>query len=205
MKLLEPGTGRVHLFTGGHEGRGEVGLKGIPTTGIADESDIPPAFLTNTYRKALLLVSDDAALGVSLGNAADLADLAFQQVGDSVTAGRVANQERPAVVFLDLDLPGLEGWRAAEQFLRDENGPPVVLLTARTAHFDLDVAIRAGMVLDKSARPGQVVDRVNRLLAKQETEQGYFRAGQRLLIRWMRPYDWTVAAAPVDRHWGINE
>jgi ActR/RegA family two-component response regulator len=155
--------------------------------------------------KALLLVSDDAGLGVRLGNAADLAGLAFMQINDVANALRLAVRGRPAVVFVDLDLPALAGWEAAEQFLEDERCSSLVLLTGRADHFGLNAAIHTGAIVGKSACPASLRERVDGVLAEPETERVDRRARQRLLIRWLRPYGWEIPAAPDNRHWGINE
>ena len=72
-----------------------------PAENWAEEST---ALLKWKPRKSLLLISNDAGLGVSLGNAADLADLTFRQVAEPVPGFWMAALEHPAAVFLDLDL-----------------------------------------------------------------------------------------------------
>lgn len=205
MKLLEFKDRRQDLFAGVREEMEDSHAGYAAFENTAAISDAPPSASTRTQRKMLLLVSNDIGLGVSLGNAADLADLAFKQVNDPFAAIRLTETECPAVVFVDLDMPGLDGWRAAEHFLFEENGPPLVLLTGRTASFDLGTAVRAGMVVDKSSRPGELLGKLTRLLARNEAEQGDCRTGQRLMIRWLRPYEWRIPDAPAIRDWGIND
>ncbi len=205
MKLLEFKGRRQYLFAGDHEEMDENRAGHAAFENAAAIPDVPPSVRTRTQRKTLLLISDDTGLGISLGNAADLADLAFEQAKDPFAAIRLTETEHPAVVFVDLDMPGLDGWRAAEHFLFEENGPPMVLLTGRTGNFDLGTAIRAGMVVDKSSRPGELLGKLSRLLARNEVEQGDCRTGQRLMIRWLRPYEWTFPGTPAIRNWGIND
>ena len=205
MKLLELKGRRQDLFAGDHEEMDENHAGYAAFDNAATIPDKPPSVSTRAERKILLLVSDDIGLGVSLGNAADLAGVVFEQVKDPLAAIRLTETECPAVVFVDLDMPGLDGWRAAEHFLFEENGPPMVLLTGRTGNFDLGTAIRAGMVVDKSSRPGELLGKLGRLLARNVAEQGDCRTGQRLMIRWLRPYEWKFPGAPAIRDWGIND
>jgi CheY-like chemotaxis protein len=156
-------------------------------------------------QKSLLLVSNDAGLGVRVSNTADLAGLAFQHIHDTANALRRAAQDRPTLVLLDLDLAAAAGWRAAEEFLQDENGPSLALMTGRIRHCDLGMAIGAGMVLDKSIAPRQLLAQLRARLARSDRERERQRACQRLLVRWLRPYETTAPTAPDCRHWGINE
>lgn len=175
-----------------------------PATGGA-RPNRSPWLLTERTEKTVLLVSDDSNLGVRVSDTADLAELAFQQVNDARNAFRLAARDRPAVVLLDLDLPASAGWHATEQFLKDDHGPPLALMTGCTGHFDLDMAMCTGMVLDKSIVQRHLLEHVYALLTKSDMEQKHYRDCQRLLVRWLRPYEWAAPALPDHRHWGINE
>lgn len=173
--------------------------------GITTAAGLLPLLTPDTGRKALMLVSDDAGLGVRLGSLSDRAGLALLQINDSANALQLAAQHRPAVVCLDLDLPELAVWEAAEGLLQDEASPSLILLSGRTDHFDLGAAIRAGAIVDKSASPAQLFERVDGILAEPEARRADRKARQRLLVRWLRPYDWAAPVEPTHRHWGINE
>ena len=153
----------------------------------------------------LMLVSTDAGLSVRLDRMAERAGLALLQVNDSADVLRLAARHCPAVVCLDLDLPELAVWEAAEGLLQDEAGPGLVLLSGRTNHFDLGAAIGMGAVVDKSAGPVRLFEQVDRILAEPEAERIERKARQRRLVRWLRPYDWAAPVEPTHRHWGINE
>ena len=49
-----------------------------------------------------------------------------------------AKRERPDVILLDVMMPGLDGWRVAEQLLEDDRtmGIPIIFLTARAEFRD---------------------------------------------------------------------
>ena len=155
--------------------------------------------------KTLLLVSADTGMGMRLGDTASRAALVFRQTGDSANAHRLAIQNHPVVVFLDLDLPAMSGWDAAERFLENERCPPLILLAGRTGRFDLETAIDTGVITDKSASPAELLEKVSGVLVEPEGARENRLARQRLLVSWLRPYPWTIPVTQAVRHWGINE
>jgi CheY-like chemotaxis protein len=176
----------------------------LVSPGLTPAAGLLPPLPPDTGRQALMLVSADAGLGVCLNNLADRVGLALLQINDSGNTLQVVAQHRPAVVCLDLDLPELAVWEAAEGLLRDEAIPALVLLSGRADHFDLGAAIRAGAIVDKSASPAQLFERVDGMLAEPEARRADRKARQRRLVRWLRPYE-AAPVEPIQRHWGINE
>jgi ActR/RegA family two-component response regulator len=203
-KLLETQIRRRQLVAAFNEERtAHCSISLVPTG--AQTAAEPTHLPAGKARRALLLVSDDAGLGVRLGNVTDPVGLVVMQINDSASAFRLADRDRPAVVLLDLDLPADTGWDAAERFLADESGPSLVLLTGRTDHFSLGAAIQAGVIMDKSASPAWLLGSVDRILMETDPARVDRRTRQQRLVRWLRPYDWTDLVASGNRHWGINE
>ena len=177
----------------------------IAVNASAALAPIPDTVEIKINRKSLLLVSDDTGLGQRLMSAARHAGLAFTQIDNPFTALLWSRQHLPAVVYLDLDLPVQAGWLAAEEFLRSETCPSLILVTGRTGHFDLDAALEAGAVIPKSASLLQLLERTAWILAEAEADRLDRKARQKLLLRWLKPYDWPVPDPPANRFWGINE
>lgn len=165
----------------------------------------PPSQAPEAKREALLLISNDSRLTERLGSAADLAGLDFRQTNNPPDALRWIAEYRPAVVCLDLDLPESAAWEAAEKLLQDKACQTLILFSSRTDRFDLGAAIRAGAVVDKAANPAQLLERVDGILSEAEIERADRRARQRMLVRWLRPYQWSGASETTFRDWGINE
>jgi two-component system, OmpR family, alkaline phosphatase synthesis response regulator PhoP len=106
----------------------------------------------------------------------DLAKLYLQQEGfkaDSANDGRVAFQkimtETPALVVLDLMLPGMDGWEICRR-VRAESDVPIIMLTARSDDIDRIVGLELGAddYLTKPFNPRELVARVKAILRRSE-------------------------------------
>jgi CheY-like chemotaxis protein len=74
--------------------------------------------------------------------------LAVQEAKDGAGALAQVRQERPSLVLLDVMMPGLDGWRVAEELAADPatRDIPVVFLSARAAEEDRRRAQELGAV-----------------------------------------------------------
>jgi DNA-binding NarL/FixJ family response regulator len=83
------------------------------------------------------------------------------EAADGEDAVALAEQLRPDVVLLDLDLPGIGGLEAARQIHDSPHGAQinVLLLASRTSDDDLFAALRAGALgfVPKSVNPAELV------------------------------------------------
>jgi two-component system OmpR family response regulator len=69
------------------------------------------------------------------------------QVSEGAEALRMAMQERPDLLVLDIGMPGLEGTAVSRLVhAQSDDPPPVIFLTARTRARDVEEAIAAGAV-----------------------------------------------------------
>ena len=84
----------------------------------------------------VLVVEDDGAVRRSLERALPLHGFRVRAVGDGLAALSALGQERPALVVLDVGLPGPDGLRITARLRADGDPVPVLLLTARDAVMD---------------------------------------------------------------------
>jgi DNA-binding response OmpR family regulator len=88
----------------------------------------------------------------------------------------LAQQERPDVILLDVMMPGLDGWRVAEELLDDErtSSIPIVFLTARAELRDRARGLDLGGIdyVTKPFNPVELAPLVRSLLVRVERGEG---------------------------------
>lgn len=91
---------------------------------------------------------------------------------DGPTGLRKFRDHSPALVILDLMLPGMDGWELCRQ-MRAESNVPIVMLTARDAEADLIAGLELGAddYITKPFSPRELVARVKAVLRRFERAQ----------------------------------
>jgi CheY-like chemotaxis protein len=159
----------------------------------------------NTNRATVLVISHDVLFVERLCRIGKGQALTIVRAKDSDRALEELRTAQPIAVLLDLDLACNAAWGIADRLLQEESCPQLVLLTARVGHFDLEAASRAGSVIDKATEPSWLLDVLSRRALEPSSAQVARNAIQRVVIRWLRPCEWPLAAIRVHRWWGINE
>lgn len=104
----------------------------------------------------------------------ELTQLYLEQEGYHVLSandGKVALQrilnEKPALVVLDLMLPGMDGWEVCRR-VRAESDVPIIMLTARSDDIDKIVGLELGAddYLTKPFNPRELVARIRAILRR---------------------------------------
>jgi DNA-binding response OmpR family regulator len=102
------------------------------------------------------------------------------EAADGPSGLATARAETPDVILLDVMMPGLDGWRVAEELLDDERtrGIPIVFLTARAELRDRARGIDLGGVdyVTKPFNPVELAPLVRSLLER-------VTAGERDVVR----------------------
>jgi DNA-binding response OmpR family regulator len=118
--------------------------------------------------KETILVVDDERYIVELARMYLEQDgYRVESAGDGQEALTCARHLRPALVVLDLMLPGLDGWEVCRQ-LRAESDVPIIMLTARTDDVDRIVGLEMGAddYVTKPFNPRELVARVRAVLRR---------------------------------------
>jgi two-component system chemotaxis response regulator CheY len=117
---------------------------------------------------AVLIVDDDQFIRRLIATTLeDVAEFELHEAGDGIQALEVAQRERPALVFLDVDMPGLNGIETCRRLRTDgaTSDSTIVMLTA--AHGDTveGQAEEAGadLFLTKPFSPLDLLNLVDRL------------------------------------------
>ncbi|MGE5690758.1 MAG: response regulator transcription factor [Pseudomonadota bacterium] len=96
------------------------------------------------------------------------------EAADGPSGLEAARRETPDVILLDVMMPGLDGWRVAEQLLEDPGTReiPIIFLTARAEFRDRARGLDIGGVdyITKPFNPVELAPSVRALL--QRIEQG---------------------------------
>jgi CheY-like chemotaxis protein len=177
------------------------GVSRVRHRGCACGGGSPP----QTTGPAILLVSDDTALGENLRRAAAQVRRSVVQADGLGEALRAVRSAHLAAVLLDLDLPSQGAWEIADGLLQEASCPPLILVTGRRDQFDVSTAIRAGSLVDKSASLARLLEVVEQAVALPGSNLAERNAIQRVVIRWLRPCAWSVPVTPAQSFWGINE
>ena len=115
----------------------------------------------------ILVVDDEAHVQRLLQMYLERAGHQVRCCGDGNEALRLAAADPPALVVLDLMLPGADGWEVCRR-LRQETDLPVILLTARTTEQDRLRGLRDGAddYVTKPFSPAELVLRVDAVLRR---------------------------------------
>lgn len=118
-------------------------------------------------RRPILIVEDDR-------NIASLVERYLQKDGfETLSAGdgdnglALARRENPALVILDINLPGMDGWEVCRALRRDSD-VPILMLTARAEEMDRVVGLSIGAddYVVKPFSPRELVERVKAILRR---------------------------------------
>jgi len=118
----------------------------------------------------VLVVDDEAPIRLLCRVNLELEGYGVLEAADGQSALEAVRRERPDVILLDVMMPGLDGWRVAEELLDDPaTAPiPIVFLTARAELRDRARGIDLGGVdyITKPFNPVELAPLVRDLLER---------------------------------------
>src|SRR5437879_4622436 len=86
----------------------------------------------------VLVIDDEAPIRLLCRVNLEAEGMEVLEAADGPTGLEQAREQAPDVILLDVMMPGLDGWRVAEELLEDERTQdiPIILLTARAEFRD---------------------------------------------------------------------
>ncbi|GAB3391533.1 two-component system response regulator BaeR [Massilia agri] len=115
----------------------------------------------------VMIVEDEPELAQLVADYARAAGYAPEVFGDGAAALAAIRQDAPALVVLDLMLPGLDGLSLCRA-VREFSGVPVVMVTARVEEIDrlLGLEVGADDYLCKPFSPRELMARIKAILRR---------------------------------------
>ena len=124
-------------------------------------------------KTSVLVIDDEAPIRLLCRVNLEAEGMKVIEAADGPSGLEQAHEHVPDVVLLDVMMPGLDGWRVAEQLLEDErtNEIPIIFLTARAEFRDRARGLDIGGVdyvtkpfnpLDLAQLVRDLLDRIDR-------------------------------------------
>jgi DNA-binding response OmpR family regulator len=118
----------------------------------------------------VLVIDDEAPIRLLCRVNLEAEGMEVLEAGDGPSGLEAARRETPDVVLLDVMMPGLDGWRVAEELLEDPrtSSIPIVFLTARAELRDRARGLDMGGLdyVTKPFNPVELAPLVRELLAE---------------------------------------
>jgi DNA-binding response OmpR family regulator len=125
---------------------------------------------TSGQMTKVLVIDDEAPIRLLCRVNLEAEGMEVVEAADGLTGLDKARDEQPDVVLLDVMMPGLDGWRVAEELLDDEqtSGIPIIFLTARAEFRDRARGLDIGGVdyVTKPFNPLELASLVRDLLER---------------------------------------
>ena len=123
------------------------------------------------------MVEDDPNIRMLTGMHLQLAGYAVRELEDAAAARAALAEEKPALVLLDIMMPGEDGFSLGEYLIREEI--PVIFLTAKTAVTDRVRGLRLGAqdYILKPFEPAELLARVENTLKRTQVKTDVYERG----------------------------
>ena len=120
----------------------------------------------------VLVIDDEAPIRLLCRVNLEAEGIEVLEAADGTSGLNLAREEHPDVVLLDVMMPGLDGWRVAEELLEHEGtrGIPIIFLTARAEFRDRARGLDIGGIdyVTKPFNPLELATLVRNLLDRIE-------------------------------------
>ena len=141
-----------------------------PLDGDAAGGTVRPFPMTKTASKKILVAEDEEDVRRLVCSSLKNAGFATIEAGDGITALDTARTQLPALIVLDLMLPGMQGLEVCKALKNasETKGIPILMLTARAEEVDRIVGFELGAddYMTKPFSPRELALRVQSILRR---------------------------------------
>lgn len=132
----------------------------------------------------LLVVEDEPNLANVISDNLELEGFAVEIVADGLRALERIRADAPALVLLDVMLPGLDGFSICERLRAEQNQVPILFLTAKSANDDRVHGLQAGGddFLTKPFDLRELILRVRAILRRTQWYEAPSEAGDEVVL-----------------------
>ena len=139
-----------------------------------------PAESRSTAECRILIVDDESSIRLVCQLNLDAVGFQTLEAADGETALALARAEQPDLILLDVMLPGIDGWRVAEELAAspETREIPILFLSARSDRSDEERGHEVGGLgyITKPFDPEELIDRIRDVLERT-------RRGEREAVR----------------------
>jgi DNA-binding response OmpR family regulator len=128
---------------------------------------------TPNKQSRILIAEDDSGLRTNVRRFLEQAGYRVLEAGDGLTAIQLATDEKPALIVMDVVMPGLDGVSVTAELRRLGHTTPILLLTSRTEVNDRVQGLNAGAddYLGKPFDSRELIARVVALLRREHRQE----------------------------------
>ncbi|HEX3686030.1 MAG TPA: HD domain-containing phosphohydrolase [Gaiellaceae bacterium] len=165
-------------------------------------ASLPAASIWPTGRQRILLVDDDPGLRLLLRTTLAADEYAIEEAGSAEEGAELARFWRPAVVVLDVNLPGTNGLAFCRELKKRSGGfdsPHVVLLTGGETSSEEARAAGADVLLRKPFSPLDLMGAIDSALHPEVVLPTGSEAGSDQLLAYARDLRETIQAERAQR------
>jgi two-component system, OmpR family, response regulator BaeR len=129
--------------------------------------------MSESQQKLILIVEDEPQLAALMSEYLQQDDYATNIVDDGLQAVNVVKESQPALILLDLMLPGKDGMSICKD-VRSFSNVPIIMVTARVEEIDrlLGLELGADDYICKPFSPREMVARVKAVLRRIDGDSG---------------------------------
>ncbi|AMM41960.1 chemotaxis protein CheY [Candidatus Desulfofervidus auxilii] len=122
--------------------------------------------------KKILIVDDEERVRRLIETTLDIGDFQIFQAKDGEEALKIAQEEKPALILLDIMMPGMDGFEVCKRLKNNSEtkGSYIIMLTAKGQKQDIEkgYAVGADDYFVKPFSPMELLNKIEKVLGESE-------------------------------------